>query len=127
MVPVRPHLRASNVTEQQWRVLRVLADTDELDATRIADDALLYTPSVTRILKDLAERKLIQRDADPKDARRTIISVTKEGRKLVNETASHTRILLQAYTDAFGEERLKAFMAEAQALVAALEKFRPDD
>lgn len=64
MAPIRPHLRASNVTEQQWRVLRVLADATSLDARGIAEAALLYAPTVTRILKELGERKLIIRHID---------------------------------------------------------------
>lgn len=127
MAPIRPHLRNSNVTEQQWRVLRVLADAEFLDARGIADQALLYAPTVTRILKELGERKLIERQVDPDDGRRSIISITAEGRRLVAGTAEHTRVLLNAYTEAFGVERLERFKAEAQALAAALEKFRPGE
>jgi homoprotocatechuate degradation regulator HpaR len=126
MAPIRPHLRASNITEQQWRVLRVLSDAGVLDATRIADDALLYTPSVTRILKDLADRKLIERQSDPADARRSIISVTEAGRALVRNTAHYTKVLVDGYADAFGKDRLEAFMAEARALAAALERFQSE-
>lgn len=126
MAPIRPFLRAVNVTEQQWRVLRVLAEVDALDASGIAEQALLYAPTVTRILRELADRGLILRRIDPKDGRRSIISITGEGHTLVQETASHTRVLLAAYAKAFGEERLRDFVAEARALAAALEPFQPD-
>ncbi|MCJ2185852.1 MarR family transcriptional regulator [Novosphingobium beihaiensis] len=121
MAPIRPFLRESNVTEQQWRVLRVLADAETMDAKGIADQALLYAPTVTRILKELGDRKLIERKSDPEDGRRSIISITDEGRDLVVGTASHTKVLLDAYAKAFGPERLEAFKAEALALAEALE------
>ena len=126
MAPIRPFLRAANVTEQQWRVLRVLSDRDALDASSIAERALLYAPTVSRILKELLDRRLIEREIDPDDGRRSIISITQLGRDLVLETASHTRVLLNSYAEAFGEERLRAFIAEGQALIHTLKRFQPD-
>ncbi len=127
MAPIRPLLRAANVTEQQWRVMRVLAEAESLDAKGIADKALLYPPTVTRILKELVDRKLIERRIDPGDARRSIVSITDDGRKLVTDTARHTRILLDSYAKAFGAERLEAFMAEALSLADSLAQFRRKD
>lgn len=126
MAPIRPFLRAANVTEQQWRVLRVLADADTLDASGIAEQALLYAPTVTRILRELVDRGLISRKSDPEDGRRSIVSITPEGFELVQATASHTQPLLAAYAAAFGEQRLRNFLAEARELTAALEQFLPD-
>ena len=76
MAPIRPLLRAVNITEQQWRVLRVLADVNALDASAIAEQALLYAPTVSRILRELVDRGLIMRAIDPNDGRRSIISIT---------------------------------------------------
>lgn len=127
MAPIRPWLREANITEQQWRVLRVLSDSGALDAKGIAEQALLYAPTVTRILKELTDRKLLERRADPRDGRRSVISITAEGRKLVTDTASHTSLLLAGYRKAFGDARLDAFIAEAQALAKELEQFRTGD
>ena len=124
MAPIRPLLRAANFTEQQWRVMRVLADAESLDATGIADQALLYPPTVTRILKELVERGLIERRLDKSDGRRSIVSITDEGRQMVSETARETKLLLNAYAEAFSNERLDAFRREALALADALAQFR---
>ena len=126
MAPIRPYLRAANVTEQQWRVLRVLSAAEFLDAKGIADQALLYAPTVTRILKELGDRKLIERRIDPADGRRWIVSITEVGHQLVTDTAKHTRLLLDAYGQAFTPERLEAFRSEALALAEALKTFRKD-
>lgn len=127
MAPIRPVLRGAGVTEQQWRVLRVLADADSLDASGIARQALLYAPTVTRILKELADRGLIERRADEGDARRSVITITDKGRELVVDTAAQTVRLLKAYGEAFGEDRLEAFKKEAQALSEALAQFQTGD
>lgn len=125
MAPLREHLRAGGFTDQQWRVLRVLADAGPLDASAIARQALLHPPSVTRILRDLIERGLLARDTSPTDRRRSMIRITEQGAALVGQTAEQTARLLDAYGAAFGPERLAGFVAEAQALTAALAPFAP--
>lgn len=127
MAPIRPFLRASGVTDQQWRVLRVLADAGPLDASGIAELALLYPPSVTRIVRELVERGLLSRSGDAGDRRRSVISITPEGQALVRRTAEHTAIILERYTQAFGRERLAHFIAEATALTQALSAFAPGE
>ena len=127
MAPIRPFLRASGVTDQQWRVLRVLADAGPLDASGIAELALLYPPSVTRIVRELVERGLLSRSTDAEDRRRSVISITDEGQALVRRTAEHTAIVLDRYTDAFGHDRLTRFIAEATALTELLARFAPSE
>lgn len=127
MAPIRPWLREANITEQQWRVLRVLADGGALDAKTIAEKALLYSPTVTRILRELTERGLIGREADAEDRRRSVITITAQGSSLVAGTASHTSVLLRSYEDAFGKERLARFISEAQDLADTLGQFRPPE
>ncbi|CUS44796.1 Homoprotocatechuate degradative operon repressor [hydrothermal vent metagenome] len=127
MAPIRPELRAADVTEQQWRVLRVLSDEGPLDIATLATSAMLHGPSVTRILKELGERDLIARDVDPQDKRRSIIAITDVGRALVSRTAEHTRLLVQGYQEAFGKERLGLLMKELSAFHAALQQFAPDE
>ncbi len=127
MAPIRPRLRAANVTEQQWRVLRVLADRDGLDAAALAAAALLHAPSLTRILKELKERGLIARDPDPADARRSIVTITEAGRTLIAATAAHTLAVIECYAEAFGRERLDALLDEIAAFTASIARFEPPE
>ncbi len=76
MAPIRPELRKAGVTEQQWRVLRVLTGVKSIDTAGLAEAALLHQPSVTRILKELVDRGLIERRGDVLDGRRWLISIT---------------------------------------------------
>src|SRR5690348_6076527 len=64
LAPMRPKLREYNITEPEWRVMRVLNDRGSTDATRLSDVGLLHAPSVTRILQDLEERKFVVRSPD---------------------------------------------------------------
>lgn len=121
MAPIRPMLRAAGVTEAQWRVLRVLADEDGVDPSRLAQAAILYQPSVTRILKELVERDLIERRSDPADGRRAIIVLKPAGRALVERTAAHTLTVIDTISLRFGPERVANLRRELAEFSAAIE------
>lgn len=123
MAPIRPMLREADMTEQQWRVLRVLADAGSIDARGIASAALLHAPSVTRILKELGDRGLIERRGDAKDGRRSIIAITAAGLALLDATAAQTLKVIDQYGRTFGEERMDALMREIAAFTASITVF----
>jgi homoprotocatechuate degradation regulator HpaR len=127
MAPIRPGLRKSNLTEQQWRVLRVLAEAGPMDVQSIAGAALLHAPSVTRILKELRDRKLIKRQGDPEDGRRSIIAISELGLTLMEEVAVYTLRALDLYNKLIGKTRLKDLQSELVALIDALTPLDPEE
>lgn len=122
IAPLRPTLRDHDITEPQWRVLRVVNDRAPTDATGVAEVCLLHAPSVTRILKDLEQRKLVLRAPDTGDRRRTLISLSPEGRALVQEISRTMVDLLRDYGDRFGDDRLDRLCDELRALSAAIRR-----
>ena len=50
MHPIREMLAGTGLTEQQWRILRVLDEFGPLEATQLAGRAGLMAPSLTRIV-----------------------------------------------------------------------------
>lgn len=121
MAPIRPHLRKADLTDQQWRVLRVLVDEGASDASGLAEAGLLYAPTVTRILKQLADRGLLVRKPDLEDGRRLLVSATPKGRALVEKIAAQVAVLLAQYDRCFGAKRLQALQTELIALAASIE------
>ncbi|WP_171234691.1 homoprotocatechuate degradation operon regulator HpaR [Ruegeria sp. HKCCA6837] len=83
MGPIRAMLADAGVTEQQWRVLRVLNEEGPLEPTHIADRACLLLPSLTRILQKLEQSGLISRRSHPADRRRQIIEITTNGTQII--------------------------------------------
>lgn len=83
MGPIRAMLSDVGITEQQWRVLRVLQETGPLEPTQIAEQACLLLPSLTRILQKLDEKKYIERRRSAEDKRKQIVNVTVKGATLI--------------------------------------------
>lgn len=125
MIPIRPILRKYNLTEQQWRLLRVLIDKGKLETTHASEAALLLPPSVSRILKELGERELISREIHPSDARRSIVTVTDAGRELILSTSAETMKVVNSFYASFGEDRLKRLISELREFEKAVESSVP--
>ena len=103
----RPLLRSHNLTEQQWRVIRVLADCQCMDATELARHCFLHPPSLTRILQTLAADGLINREPDPSDQRRSMVRLSQSGRQKFAQISPHSENAYQAIEARFGTANLQ--------------------
>ena len=89
MAHTRPNLRTHGLSDQQWRVLRVLGEHGTVETGRVAREAYILGPSLTGVLARMERDGLIRRERDPADQRRTVVEATPKGLKLV-EKLSHT-------------------------------------
>jgi homoprotocatechuate degradation regulator HpaR len=105
----RPSLRNHALTEQQWRILRALASIDAV--------AFLLGPSLSRILRDLEARHLIERRVAKADLRRGVVSISAKGLKLIEAVAPSSEAIYAAITKRYGARKL----AELQDMLHALE------
>ncbi|MEQ9695385.1 homoprotocatechuate degradation operon regulator HpaR [Shimia sp. SDUM112013] len=110
MGPIRHMLADAGVTEQQWRVLRVLDEEGPLDPTTIADRAVLLLPSLTRILQKLEEKGLVTRRRDEHDRRRQVIAATESGSALIAANMETSRKILSDLRDRMGEDKHEALI-----------------
>jgi homoprotocatechuate degradation regulator HpaR len=108
MAEFRPSLSAHGLSEQQWRVLRVLADIDgDITVGEVAERALLLGPSLSRILANLVERGLVVRQPDGRDARRAHLTITATGLALVRKIAPHSEAAYARIEGQFGHDSLQ--------------------
>jgi homoprotocatechuate degradation regulator HpaR len=112
----RPMLAAHDITEQQWRVIRVLGEAGALDATELAQRACLLAPSLTRILRTLEERGIVSRARDESDGRRTVIAITRKGLDFIREVTPESRAIYAEMEAKFGRERIEALLDMLQEL-----------
>ena len=110
MGPIRTMLSEVDITEQQWRVLRVLQEDGPMEPTRIAEQACLLLPSLTRILQKLEQKKLIRRRPDTSDRRRQIVRITPAGATLVTSNLERSAALMEEMRRDMGGERWDALL-----------------
>ena len=84
MAHTRPSLRGHGLSDQQWRVLRVLGEHGTVETGRVAREAFILGPSLTGVLARMERDGLIKRERDPEDQRRTVVAATAKGTKLVD-------------------------------------------
>ncbi len=106
MARFRPVLAGHAVTEQQWRVLRVLAEAGPLDATEIARQCCILMPSLTRIARTLTAEGLVTRSRDTADGRRHLLRITDAGLALLDRVAPESRAVYEDLEERYGTERL---------------------
>ena len=118
----RPMIASRGLTDQQWRVLRVLGEKRELDATHLAEQACLLMPSLTRIGKSLGTAGLVESKKDPNDRRRVLFSITAQGDELLTACASESAQIYAEIEEAIGAERLTSLLEDLVRVREALRK-----
>src|SRR5436190_13983607 len=114
----RPSLRNHGLTEQQWRILRALTAVETIEVTELARMAFLLGPSLSRILRDLEARHLIERRTVKDDLRRGVVSISPKGLKLIEAVAPNSEAIYAEITSRYGARKL----AELQDMLADLER-----
>ncbi len=117
MVNFRPMLSRHNVTEQQWRVVRVVAEAGRLDATEVAARASILAPSLTRMIRSLEERKLIRRQKDGSDARRVMLEIAPAGEALIRRASPESLLIYGKLEQEVGKKKLESLLDLLDELV----------
>lgn len=113
---VRPVLAEHGLTEQQWRVLKVLNENYELSAQDIATESCILSPSLSRILARLDSDGLILRKSDSADQRALNIKLSAKGKRFYKKLSP---LVVQQY------EKLGKSMGQKALvnLVSVLQEF----
>ena len=106
MKRIRPYLMEHDLSEQQWRVLRVLDEVGPLEPTELGERCVVLTPSLTRILAILEKRNTIHRVKHPSDKRKQIIHLTQSGQELIAQIAPKARKIYEELEEAFGKQQM---------------------
>lgn len=93
-----------DITEQQWRVLHVLAEAGPLEATELANRASILPPSLTRIIRAIEVRAFITRNKVKEDGRRALLAISPAGVALVEELAPERFAIYEAIEKRYGAE-----------------------
>ena len=126
MAHFRPILKRHGLTDQQWRVIRALSEAQEpLESGRIADACQILAPSLTGILKRLADTGLVDRAWSLTDQRRQLVSLTPKGRALVDRMTPLIDRQYRMIEAAFGKDELDAIYDTLDRMTAVLKREMP--
>lgn len=116
MAPIREMLADSDITEQQWRVLRVLSEHGPQDITAIAERASIMLPSLSRIVQSMLEKGFVTRSANAQDRRKQTVAITPSGQKIIEQHLDEALSIAKRFEDVVGKK-------EFQHLLNTLAKF----
>lgn len=106
MTQFRPILNQANITDQQWRIIRLLAENGTLDFQDLANQACILRPSLTGILTRLEKAGLAVRLKPSNDQRRVYLKLTHEGEKLYQTIGAQVDERYDAIEAVFTKEKL---------------------
>ncbi|RVD63184.1 homoprotocatechuate degradation operon regulator HpaR, partial [Mesorhizobium sp. M4A.F.Ca.ET.029.04.2.1] len=106
-----------DITEQQGRVLRVLAETGPLEATELANRASILPPSLTRIIKAMEEREFITRNKVKDDGRRALLAISPAGLALIEDLAPERIAIYDAIEKRYGAEQHERLLDMLEGLI----------
>ena len=110
MAPIREMLSETGITEQQWRVLRVLSEHGLLDTTTLAERSSLLFPSLTRIAASMRDKGLITQTRDEIDRRRKLIKITAAGQKIIDDRTSQSTQIVDDIKTKLGTDNYETLL-----------------
>lgn len=108
-------LNEFGLTEQQWRVLRVLWEHDEIAFRELSDITLIPAPSLVGVIDRLAKQGLVARRRSAEDRRNVFVHATEEGSDLHQRVRPHV-------DEAYAKLRGSINEGEWHELIAGLER-----
>jgi homoprotocatechuate degradation regulator HpaR len=116
----RPILNQHGLTEQQWRILRVLVETDVLEPRQIVHLCGISSPSLAGILARMAEQGLVTRQGLAHDRRRLAVSATARSRRMARRMAPQIEAVYAGIEAEMGAEAVARLYAALDGVIAAL-------
>ncbi|WP_104492130.1 homoprotocatechuate degradation operon regulator HpaR [Acinetobacter indicus] len=102
----RPALNDIGLTEQQWRIIRILAQYGELESTHLAEKACILKPSLTGIIRRLSEMDLVTRRRGDTDQRFVYIHLTSAGDDIFKKMSVEMEKRYQNIHQKIGDEKM---------------------
>ncbi len=107
----RPLLNEHDLTEQQWRVIRILHQQGELESHQLAHLACILKPSMTGVLGRLERDGMVSRRKAPEDQRRVFVTLTDNGQACFAAMREGMEANYRKIQTQFGEDKLQQLMA----------------
>jgi DNA-binding MarR family transcriptional regulator len=84
-------VRAAGLSATEWRVLATLHGSPPLTVSQLAQEVAAKQPTVTKLVQRMSEQGWVVLQADPADQRRTLVSASPAGRRVVRPLLEKAR------------------------------------
>lgn len=118
----RPILNEHGLSEQQWRIMRVLLEGGPMEPREIVQACCISSPSLAGILARMDDLALVKRERIDGDLRRVKVSLTPKSRALAARIAPQVEAAYAAIEARIGREFTDDFYRTLDELIAALDK-----
>ncbi|KIP98652.1 MULTISPECIES: homoprotocatechuate degradation operon regulator HpaR [Pseudomonas] len=101
----RPQLNLHGLTEQQWRVIRILRQQGELESHQLARLACILKPSMSGVLVRLERDGMVCRRKMSEDQRRVLVGLTEKGEQCFQAMSVEMERNYQRIEEQIGAEK----------------------
>lgn len=112
----RPSLNQHGLTEQQWRVIRILRQQGEMEIYRLAEQACILKPSMTGVLVRMEAAGLVSRRKAEQDQRRVLVNLAARGEEIFASMSQSMESNYRRIQEQFGEQKLQALLGLLEEL-----------
>ena len=117
----RPVLNAHGITEQQWRIVRVVLDAGALEPREIGELCRLSSPSLAGVLARMEDIGFVRRKRLADDQRRLRVSLTPRSRALASRIAPQIEAVYARVEELLGKEFCEHLYRALDDLIDKLE------
>lgn len=84
---MKPELREPDIgiTRYHFEVLGMLNESGKMSISELGEILVISKPQMTRLINELSNNGKITRERDPRDRRKTIVSLTDEGQECISK------------------------------------------
>jgi homoprotocatechuate degradation regulator HpaR len=115
----RPHLREQGLTDQQGRILRVLAESERLEMSELAARTSIHPASLSRIVPGLMRKGIVRRRKIDEDARRVLVAITERGREIIAPVIRYSEAIYAELAAELGARRWRELNRSLELLIGA--------
>ncbi len=108
---------AHRITLTQLSAMASINLAGELTLGELAARERVQPPSMTRVITTLYDHGLVSRKSDPSDGRQVLVSLTEDGRKILQEEAQTREAWLAEKIGTLSEEEKQTLMRASDILL----------
>jgi len=115
----RPILNHFGLTDQQWRILRLLDEYGQLEPRELCDQCQIHSASMAGMLARMEDLQMVERSRVEGDLRRVSVHLAPKGDQLVNDMAPLIDLQYLLIEETISKDVLENLFNSLEAFIGA--------